>query len=671
MRRFVPWPAGPAPMGVAVAAAAALLFAGCADRAVSPVAPQDDDYETVIPGLTVSEARAAASASGAAAASSEAEVAYVSAAPGTLPGALSVRVRNVTAGDPATPPIPVSDGGFDPVSVRAASGDQLELAITQLGGTIAFTHVVVPPRRPPTVVRTNPPRGRTDVALSIRLVIVFSEPIDPQSLDETSVTVLRGDVALTGVVSLIPGTPFMAEFVPDSPLEPSTEYELIVTTGVRDLDGDALPEEYRSHFTTVEVEAVEGARLVVSNVTTGGAFDLNGYRLRITAADDETRTFRVDLNTEVSFIGLPEGEVTVELEDVQANCSLSGEPSRTVSVAPSADVTLEYQVTCAPPPGLGSVRLVYSEGGSDTSALWAMNADGSDRRQLTSGMHGDLGPLVSPDGSRIAFTRGSPGRVYVMDADGGNVTALNANDPSGWSTSPVTWLPDGNQIAIQFGSGGRVDVIGADGTGRRILANDGRDIRAPAWSPDGRMIAFLRYNPPIGEFWTCDNSTGGHEIWLMDASGADQRMVRRLRWCHAGQWNAHLAWSSDGTRILFEETDPNDNLPALWSMNADGSGVVRLLPDWDRFDLTDLTERGPWDGLWSFGRWSSDAKMILLTRYGSALRRVAWPERLQWWEGESLWEFQFNRNTYLLNVDDGSVVRVTADGEGWGGDFAR
>jgi type IV pilus biogenesis protein CpaD/CtpE len=50
MRRFVAWPAGPAPMGVAVAAAAALLLAGCADRAVSPVAPQDDDYETAYPG---------------------------------------------------------------------------------------------------------------------------------------------------------------------------------------------------------------------------------------------------------------------------------------------------------------------------------------------------------------------------------------------------------------------------------------------------------------------------------------------------------------------------------------------------------------------------------------------------------------------------------------------
>jgi hypothetical protein len=668
MRRFVAWPAGPAPMGVAVAAAAALLFAGCADRAVSPVAPQDDDYETAVPGLTVSEARAAASASGAAAAWSEAEVAYVSAAPGTLPGALSVRVRNVTAGDPATPPIPVSDGGFDPVSVRAASGDQLELAITQLGGTIAFTYVVVPPRRPPTVVRTNPPRGRTDVALSIRLVIVFSEPIDPQSLDETSVTVLRGDVALTGVVSLIPGTPFMAEFVPDSPLEPSTEYELIVTTAVRDLDGDALPEEYRSHFTTVEVEAVEGARLVVSNVTTGGAFDLNGYRLRITAADDETRTFRVDLNTEVSFIGLPEGEVTVELEDVQANCSLSGEPSRTVSVAPSADVTLEYQVTCAPPPGLGSVRLVLARGGSYESDLWAMNGDGSDRRQLTSGMHRGSEPLVSPDGSRIAFTRGWPARVYVMDANGSNLTALNPNDPSGWHTAASTWLPNGNQIAIQFGgSGGRVDVIGADGMGRTTLVNDGRDIRAPAWSPDGRTIAFLRYVYPVGEF-SCENPTGGgHEIWLMNAQGGDQRMLRRLRQCSMG-WGEHLSWSSDGSRILYTE-DNGAYRPELWSMNADGSDVVRLLPDWSRFDLPDDPD-GPFDGLWSFGRWSPDGKMILLTRQGNALRQAAWRD-VPFWEGGYLWDFQYNRNIYLLNVDDGSVVRVTADGASWGADFAR
>jgi Tol biopolymer transport system component len=469
----------------------------------------------------------------------------------------------------------------------------------------------------------------------------------------------------------------VVQFAPDAPLEQSTEYELVVTSGVRDLDGDPLAEEYRAHFTTIEVAAVEGARLVVSNVTTGGAFDLNGYRLRVTAADDETRTFRVELNTEVSIIGLPEGEVTVELEDVQANCSLSGESSRTVSVAPGEDVTVQYQVTCTPPPGLGSVRLVYSKGGSatlfsyvefDRSDLWAMNADGSDRRQLTTGMHGDFWPLVSPDGSRIAFSRGLPARAYVMDANGSSVTALNPNDLSGYSIVAWTWLPDGNQIAMQgFGSGGQVGVVDADGTGRTTLIN-GNSIRAPAWSPDGNTIAFLRYVHPVGEL-TCDNPTGGHEIWLMDASGANQRMVTKLRWC--GAWNAHLSWSPDGNRILFEDIDPNGGYTALWSMNADGSDIVRLLPDWNRFDLPDLTEHGPFDGMWSYGRWSPDGKMILLTRQGNALYLVAWPEKLPWWEGGYMSYFQHNRNIYLLNVEDGSVVRVTADGASWGADFAR
>ena len=55
-----------------------------------------------------------------------------------------------------------------------------------------------------------------------------------------------------------------------------------------------------------------------------------------------------------------------------------------------------------------------------------MNADGSNEKRLTSNTIMDIRPVVSPDGSQIAFTSTRDGgyNVYVMNIDGSNVRAL-------------------------------------------------------------------------------------------------------------------------------------------------------------------------------------------------------------------------------------------------------
>ncbi len=135
-----------------------------------------------MPELIVSEALAPAAAEGALGPASAVPLAYVSLPPGTLATAVSVRIRNLTTGGEATAPEPIVDGGFDPVAVWASVGDRLALAFTDGSGGVREEYGIVPARRPPVVVRTAPPKGRTDVALSVRPVVVFSEPIDPATL---------------------------------------------------------------------------------------------------------------------------------------------------------------------------------------------------------------------------------------------------------------------------------------------------------------------------------------------------------------------------------------------------------------------------------------------------------------------------------------------------------
>lgn len=112
--------------------------------------------------------------------------------------------------------------------------------------------------------------------------------------------------------------------------------------------------------------------------------------------------------------------------------------------------------------------------------------------QLTSDGNGNILPVWSPDGSRIAFSTKAPGNwdIFTMAPNGTDlrqVTTDPAND-----LSPA-WSPDGKQLAFETNRDGNVEIYitGANGgTDRNIsnfsMAND----HGPFWSPDGQFLVF-------------------------------------------------------------------------------------------------------------------------------------------------------------------------------------
>ena len=193
---------------------------------------------------------------------------------------------------------------------------------------------------------------------------------------------------------------------------------------------------------------------------------------------------------------------------------------------------------------------------------------------------------VASAAQKIAFVRTStdPGgarlELYVINADGSGERRLVEMRFSPTTATPYelysgpAWSPDGRKIAfVGMGDDGNTDVyvVGADGLGQQRLTRHPKVDGNPAWSPDGRKIAFTRGDRE----WSPGQKT---HIYVMNADGSRQRRLTH------GHVHFSVAWSPDGQKMLFERPNPRHHrgpVPGggnedLHVMNADGSGQRRL-----------------------------------------------------------------------------------------------
>jgi TolB protein len=198
-------------------------------------------------------------------------------------------------------------------------------------------------------------------------------------------------------------------------------------------------------------------------------------------------------------------------------------------------------------------------------------------------------PAWSPDGRRIAFHRN--GEIRVVDRDGRHERRLTKRAPGlYWPASFPAWSRDGMRIAF----GGTRDLYAvtvATGALTRLTQSEASWLGnfTPAYSPDGRTIAFSRSTDAFNNDIFVIGADGRHLRRVTTTQGTDGRLGEETM----------PSWSPDGRTLVFVSN--RDGNWELYAIRRDGSGERRLTH-------TRADEQNP--------RWRGDGKRILFVREG-------------------------------------------------------
>jgi len=200
--------------------------------------------------------------------------------------------------------------------------------------------------------------------------------------------------------------------------------------------------------------------------------------------------------------------------------------------------------------------------------LYVMDADGSHQERLSPSLNEDaFGPSASPDGRRVAY------RVAAGDSASSDIYVALIGETarpvritnSGRHDTQPAWSPDGKWIAYvsaPAATSGEFELalVRPDGSGRHVVLHSVTMLNGPSWAPDGQHIAVGSRNGVTGQIEIVDVGSGSAS-WVAGADGA---------------WPSY---SPDGTAIYFSRDDAQGDPTSIDAASLSGTspGMTRTV----------------------------------------------------------------------------------------------